>query len=134
MIKLRKAEEQSSTLQRECTDLRAAVDSQSGAWFEDIRTTVQHRIEESMQKARELEKQLKQTEEQHAARVQTVQDEKEQLAAHLSSTLTSCQQLEADFQQSQCVANMMTCAYSADVDRKWPRLSCLCAETPAFRN
>jgi chromosome segregation ATPase len=100
MVKLRKAEERVRSLSNECIELRAAVDTQSGSWFEDIQQTVQTRIEDSMKAAHELEAKMVQDRCEHDKVVQRLADDKDQLSAHLSSTLTSCQQLESELQQS----------------------------------
>lgn len=102
MVRLRKAEERAGTLDKEVTELRAAVASQSGGWFEDIRAEVQQRIEGSMQHAKELQQQIEDDKSTHAKQLAAVREEKEELGAHLSSALQSCQQLETELQQSQC--------------------------------
>jgi hypothetical protein len=108
IIKLRKAEERCASLGSERDELRAAVDTQSGPWFDDIQRAVQQRMEEGMQKAKELEAQLEQQQEGRARQLQGVREEKDQLAAHLSSTLTSCQRLEYELQQSQYDTSIRT--------------------------
>lgn len=55
LVKLRKAETRSSKIAEEVAVLRAAVDSQSGAWFEDIHATVERVTREGMQRADTLQ-------------------------------------------------------------------------------
>lgn len=106
MVKLRKAEGRCGSLEKECAELREAVQSQSGAWFDDVRDLVQQRLEESTATTQQLQRQRDQEREAHALRLKDAQDAKDQLAAHLSSTLSSCQQLEGDLQESQCALRL----------------------------
>ena len=55
LVKLRKAEARSASLAEEVSVLRAAVDSQSGTWFEDIHANVQRVTREGMQRADTLQ-------------------------------------------------------------------------------
>ena len=55
LVKLRKAEARACSLAEEVSVLRAAVDSQSGTWFEDIHATVQRVTREGMQRADTLQ-------------------------------------------------------------------------------
>lgn len=102
MVKLRKSEERTRTLSSEVSELRAAVDTKSGPWFDDVRETVRAKITEGMAAAEEFRTELKNQAGAHQEQMKRLGEEKEQLAAHLSSTLSSCQQLESDLQQSQC--------------------------------
>ena len=102
MVRLQKTEARCKTLDGECAELRAAVETQSGPWFDDIRAVVQRRMQEGMQEARALQAELERAKEGHAGELARVTEAKAQLGAHLSSTLASCQQLEAELQQSQC--------------------------------
>lgn len=102
MVKLQKAEARCKALGGECAELRAAVETRSGPWFDEVRAVVQHRIQEGMEEARALQAQLGEAKQQHATDLARVTEAKEQLSAHLSSTLASCQQLEDELQQSQC--------------------------------
>jgi hypothetical protein len=55
LVKLRKAEARSNSLAEEVAVLRAAVDSQSGTWFDDIHATVERVTREGMQRADSLQ-------------------------------------------------------------------------------
>jgi hypothetical protein len=55
LVKLRKAEARSNSLAEEVAVLRAAVDSQSGTWFDDIHATVERVTREGMQRADNLQ-------------------------------------------------------------------------------
>lgn len=55
LVKLRKAEARSSNLAEEVAVLRAAVESQSGTWFDDIHATVERATREGMQRADTLQ-------------------------------------------------------------------------------
>jgi chromosome segregation ATPase len=110
MVRLRKAEERCKFVEKEAAELREAVDSQSGQWFEDIRATVQQRVEEGMQEARELKARHDQAAKEHEHEVGKLVEAKQKLGAHLSSVLTSCEQLEQELQQSLYVtSDVMKC-------------------------
>jgi chromosome segregation ATPase len=102
MLRLRKTEERCKILESEAAELRAAVDSQSGAWFEDIRATVQQRLEEGMQEARQLQARLDESVKEHERKAERLEEANQKLGAHLTAVLSSCEQLEQDLQQSQC--------------------------------
>lgn len=55
MVKLKKAEARRDSLATEAAELRAAVDTQSGAWFEEVHAAVEAAQRESMKRADSLQ-------------------------------------------------------------------------------
>lgn len=55
MVKLNKAESRRDALAAESADLRAAVDTQSGPWFEEVHAAVEAAQRESMKRADSLQ-------------------------------------------------------------------------------
>lgn len=51
MVKLNKAEARRDSLSAEAAELRAAVDTQSGAWFDEVHAAVETSQRESMRRA-----------------------------------------------------------------------------------
>lgn len=55
MVKLKKAEARRDALAAEAGELRAAVDTQSGPWFEEVHAAVEASQRESMKRADSLQ-------------------------------------------------------------------------------
>jgi regulator of replication initiation timing len=103
MVKLGRAEKRLALLSHECQELQAAVQDQSGGWFDDVKNVVEQRVSTSLQRADQLEAQLQTMTEQNSEERQALQIKHDDLTERLATSMRTCSQLEGEVADARCV-------------------------------